>query len=434
MKIGAMKTELKSYGICTDTFIEKAEFVDALQKARNSTGYVKKALAKQLNYLQFSNAPPDGMHSPRPPPPAPSPSQSDAKSLLTTALQSCPSDRLFQIYDEMFVVTRDIKLWAGIQNEQSHGPVVSRQFLTNDEDKARQVMSRQLRSVLCVERLPSAYRMMLTKELKSLGGLKITCVKQRGESFTYTTGFAKVLKGKNKEILIMDKYKRVRASWKVHRLLNGHFNSLKEGGVNAKPLDAGHTLWDPYSGVVWHLQTPETEEEGNLLKAITTLEPTRFYGLTGYDLLLLVPVGKKIDGNNNKDLFATREEAIMLANGHDVEGKFETFNVSCGHCKKTEFELKHRLKKCVKCQDAFYCSSICQSRDWATHKARCNEASLEKQGRENAIAFYAMTEDEQKQELEKNFDAIFYNWRDEVGLRHGGFIVEAGKGFVKDNF
>merc|ERR1712238_494369 len=111
------------------------------------------------------------------------------------------------------------------------------------------------------------------------------------------------------------------------------------------------------------------------------------------------------------------------------EGKFETFNVSCGHCKKTEFELKHRLKKCVKCQDEFYCSSKCQKIEWDNHKARCNEASLEKQGREDANAFYAMTEDEQKKELEKQFDAIFIDWREGVGLRHGGFIVEAGKGF-----
>mmetsp|Transcript_67969 Transcript_67969/g.76103 ORF Transcript_67969/g.76103 Transcript_67969/m.76103 type:complete len:350 (+) Transcript_67969:139-1188(+) len=35
MKVSAMKTELKSYGIYTGAFIEKSEFVDALQKARN---------------------------------------------------------------------------------------------------------------------------------------------------------------------------------------------------------------------------------------------------------------------------------------------------------------------------------------------------------------------------------------------------------------
>ena len=37
MKVGAMKTELKSYGICTGSFIEKSEFIEALQKARNGT-------------------------------------------------------------------------------------------------------------------------------------------------------------------------------------------------------------------------------------------------------------------------------------------------------------------------------------------------------------------------------------------------------------
>jgi len=37
MKVSAMKNELTNYGICTDTFIEKSEFVEALQKARNDT-------------------------------------------------------------------------------------------------------------------------------------------------------------------------------------------------------------------------------------------------------------------------------------------------------------------------------------------------------------------------------------------------------------
>jgi len=365
------------------------------------------------------------------PPPSPSTTQGDAKSLLTVALQSCPSDRLFEFYNGFFVPIKDTLQAQGKRG--ADGPIVSRTFLTNDEDKARSLMIRQLRVTLPVERLPLAYRMMITKELKSFGGLKITNVNQpgSGESFTYTTGFAKVLGGSNNtEILVVDRTKRVRKSWNVVGLLNAHFKRLKEGGAHELPLGPGHTLLGN-AGVVWLLQTPENEVEGNLFKATTTLEPTRFYGLTGYDLLLLIPVGRQIAGNINTSnrAYATREEALILSNGRDIEGKFETFNISCGHCKKTEFELKARLKCCVKCHDVFYCSTSCQKEDWKIkHKIQC--------GRRPRSQVSTMTEDEQqkKQELEKSFDALFHNWREEgVGTRLGGFIVEAGKGLVKDN-
>jgi hypothetical protein len=108
---------------------------------------------------------------------------------------------------------------------------------------------------------------------------------------------------------------------------------------------------------------------GNSTQGYYNARTDTLYGLTGYDLLLLLPVGKQLD--NVGDIFATREEALMLYNGHDVKGKFETFKVSCGHCKKSEFELKHRLQRCGKYQDAFYCSSSCQKNDWDNHKVQC---------------------------------------------------------------
>ena len=382
-----------------------------------------KRMKKEVTKLQRGE-----QHSP--PSPSPPITQGDAKSLLTVALQSCRSDRLFEFYNGFFVPIKDTLQAQGKRGVD--GPIVSRTFLTNDEDKARSLMIRQLRVTLPVERLPMAYRMMITRELKSLGGLKITNVTQPGsdESFTYTTGFAKVLGGSNNtEILVVDRTKRVRKSWNVVGLLNAHFKRLKEGGAHELPLGPGHTLLGD-AGVVWLLQTPENEVEGNLYKATTTLEPTRFYGLTGYDLLLLIPVGKQYDGNINTSnrAYATREEALILSNGRDIEGKFRTFNVSCGHCKKTEFELKARLKCCVKCHDVFYCSTSCQKEDWKIkHKIQC--------GRRPRSQVSTMTEDEQqkKQELEKNMDLICHDWREAVGMRHGGFIVEAGKGFVKDN-
>jgi hypothetical protein len=212
--------------------------------------------------------------------------QKDAMVVLKKALRSCSSDRLFGIYDEHVVsIGSMLPILLANKGARLDGPIVTREFLMNDEVEARDAMISHLRVAMAIDRLNGWYRQIVTRKLNMFGGLKMSCVKQRGESFTYTMGFGPVLKkyfqGRNKEIVIVDENKRVRTSWNVGRLLNQQFDRLKEGGADASPLLPGNTLHDQNSGVVWFLKTPETEEEATLLKATTTLEPTRFMDWQG---------------------------------------------------------------------------------------------------------------------------------------------------------
>ncbi|RDL37523.1 Uncharacterized protein BP5553_04956 [Venustampulla echinocandica] len=44
---------------------------------------------------------------------------------------------------------------------------------------------------------------------------------------------------------------------------------------------------------------------------------------------------------------------------------------SCFTCHKLPAELPQPLKRCAKCQKAFYCSQECQKQDWKNHKRLC---------------------------------------------------------------
>lgn len=45
--------------------------------------------------------------------------------------------------------------------------------------------------------------------------------------------------------------------------------------------------------------------------------------------------------------------------------------LSCSSCKKPQSEVEQALKRCGKCQKAFYCSQECQKTDWSSHKRVC---------------------------------------------------------------
>eukprot|EP00978_Attheya_sp_CCMP212_P004806 scaffold10586_cov46-Attheya_sp.AAC.4 len=107
------------------------------------------------------------------------------------------------------------------------------------------------------------------------------------------------------------------------------------------------------------------------------LEPTRLYGLAGYNVLLIIPVGtRSADAPKNRP--TTREEVIALARGcaTDDGGFRPETNAAklriCAWCKKSSSALENKpLKKCSGCNDSFYCSREHQKLDWKQHKIDC---------------------------------------------------------------
>lgn len=49
--------------------------------------------------------------------------------------------------------------------------------------------------------------------------------------------------------------------------------------------------------------------------------------------------------------------------------------ISCAQCKKSNSEVKSKLKICGKCRKNWYCSEKCQIADWDNHKVTCLESS-----------------------------------------------------------
>ncbi|KAL5351752.1 Ankyrin repeat and MYND domain-containing protein 2 [Pseudogymnoascus australis] len=48
---------------------------------------------------------------------------------------------------------------------------------------------------------------------------------------------------------------------------------------------------------------------------------------------------------------------------------------SCFNCNKLQTDLSKPLKRCAKCQTAFYCSRTCQMTNWKIHKPTCHLSS-----------------------------------------------------------
>lgn len=286
------------------------------------------------------------------------------------ALQKCSLVELRTKYLEVMQATKTI---ATVTNED----------VDANPDRSRHTMEEQLIKVLPVEPLSKSYRKKLTRQIKSMGGVKVTSVESKAKrgasSFLYTCGFTDV---GGKELLIEGVH---RSSNKSHAaLVNYMYRRHKEG----HPLAEGHSLTNPNNGFVYLAWAPKSKVEATLLKATKMLEPTRLYGLSGYDILKLVPVGVRIAGAED-DEGVTREEALMLSAGFDVgcykslsrlgdgESIAKTLRM-CGGCRKTDMELQKPLQKCTNCKRAFYCSKQCQQLDWKNHK-KCCKLSKEEQ-------------------------------------------------------
>jgi hypothetical protein len=113
-----------------------------------------------------------------------------------------------------------------------------------------------------------------------------------------------------------------------------------------------------------------------LLKATKTLEPTRLYGLTGYDILLVVPHAERTAESDREFSNLLPVEKSMLAAGKPVKG-FAPIKAGelamCSSCGVTETQLGRLLFKCMGCKNEYYCSKSCQRQHWAVHKPECRK-------------------------------------------------------------
>lgn len=171
------------------------------------------------------------------------------------------------------------------------------------------------------------------------------------------------------ELVVLKGLHRSMFDSRISNIINYLFTRHQEG----HPLAHGHTI---DGGDVVYLVTAPPADEATLLKANETLEPTRLYGLAGYKLLFLVPVGVKEEDADRM----TREEVLAMA----LKGGFPNVKMleSCVWCHKTrDMATEAKLFKCSGCKDAFYCSPEHQKLAWKDHKSVCQ---LSKQARSEA--------------------------------------------------
>jgi hypothetical protein len=245
--------------------------------------------------------------------------------------------------------------------------IVTKSNLQNDEAR-RPTMEEHL-GLLPVEPLKQTFQMQLLQEMRSMGNVRITFVEARGKtrlSFAYSCSFTAV---GGAELVVQGLHRSMSDS-RIQGIINYLFTRHQEG----HPLAHGHTI--DGGDVVYLVQAPPADE-ATLIKASETLEPTRLYGLAGYKLLLLVPVG--VNSEEDADRM-THEEVLALA----LKGGFPNVKMleSCAWCHKTRdtaTEAKHF--KCSGCKDAFYCSPEHQKLAWKDHKPVCQ---LTKQARSEA--------------------------------------------------
>lgn len=279
--------------------------------------------------------------------------QDDSVDVFRAALAACSLTRLRLVYEEL---GRDVGV-------------------TLDPEADRRAMEEEIVRTHGVTRLNSSYRRKFLRELKAVGGMRITCVpvkgKDRLKSFAYTTGFTGV---GGKELLIHDEH---RAGLNCH-IFNVMFRAHQMG----HPLRDGETIEmeGDNSGIIYKAVAPDAVE-ASLLKATKTLEATRLYGLSGYDVLCVYPFAERVKESKRAFRDLSKEEKLKLAKGSKVDGFTPITSGQvrmCAHCKITENRLGKNLMKCGVCKQSFYCSKSCQKSDYKLHKAYCARSKEDK--------------------------------------------------------
>lgn len=290
---------------------------------------------------------------------------SSTATLKEALLATCSLIRLRTLY-------LDCGQLFKVAGQQKH-TLVTDADMEEDCHAARSKMEVRLLGAFMVEQVKKKYRKM-----KSVGGMRVILTEVAGkgggnhgisQAFVYTCGFAEV---GGKELVLLQN---------VHRSMTNNvadlFNHLYKEHNEGHPLDHGHTIAGG-NGIAYFVMAPD-KIEASLLKASKMLEPTRLYGLVGYDLLLIVPVGSRSEDLDQ----ATREEVLVLATGLGVNG-FKPLNKEgarslevCAWCHKMTKDTGARLAKCGGCKKEYYCSPEHQKLDWKRHKVLCRRSKEE---------------------------------------------------------
>lgn len=114
----------------------------------------------------------------------------------------------------------------------------------------------------------------------------------------------------------------------------------------------------------------EARVEAALLKATDTFEATPKYGLAGYTILSLVPVGVY---SENSDLVDYEEVMGPGAVSRGFERLHGKVNKACAWCRKARDMVteKTKLYRCSGCEDTVYCSKEHQKLDWEEQLRGC---------------------------------------------------------------
>lgn len=283
------------------------------------------------------------------------------------ALKACSFGRLCALYKDLRAQDDDKALRMLLQLSSTNKFVSEADMKNGCDNSVRRTMEEHLRA-LPVEPMAKPLRKKVAQQLQAMGGMKITFT----GSFMYTCGFTSV---GGKELIIQNMHESMGGS-NLAKIINLLYKDHMEG----KPVAHGHTI----SGGDIALIVEEPDPfEATLLKATKTFEATRQYGLAGYDILLLVPVGvysRGRDGAATTTMEAklTRQEVLAMGQGSESHG-FKSLHgkttklEACAWCRSTrDTAAQTKLFMCSGCNDTFYCSREHQKLDWKKqHKEKC---------------------------------------------------------------
>eukprot|EP00978_Attheya_sp_CCMP212_P004804 scaffold10586_cov46-Attheya_sp.AAC.2 len=284
---------------------------------------------------------------------------------LKNALRKCSFDRIRAIYPYMWPMIE-------ILSKQKERRITDT-AMDDDPVTTRAIIESQLISLSGIEPYPPMLRNQIKNQIRSMGGIKISIAKnveQRLCAYASTCGFTAV---GGKELLIQNVHRSVISI----SIIGPLFYRLYDRHTEGHPLAHGQEF--QFEEIVYKVEAPD-RIEATLIKASKMLEPTGIYGLAGFNILLIIPIGtgtRLADAPENRS--STHEEDITLTNEwltDDVPFRSEPNPAKlrlCAWCHKSKVGLENNnpMKKCADCNNSFYCSREHQKIHWKEHKTDC---------------------------------------------------------------